>query len=64
MAGDWTKLNKLFVLPAKYHEGGKRTEKEMGGTCGKNVREEKCIQRFGEETWRQNTYKTHVQTRK
>ena len=53
LARDWTKLKKgpsLFVLPAKNHEGDKITEKEMGGTCGKNVKGQKRIQRFGEET--------------
>jgi hypothetical protein len=37
-------------MPAKYHEGDKFTQKDMVGACGKNVREEKYIQRFGEET--------------
>jgi hypothetical protein len=53
LAGDWTKLNKrdLHYMHCSQYSMRviKLTEKEMCEPHGRYVREEKCIQIFGDE---------------
>ena len=44
-----------FVPHTKYYSDDQINKNEMGEACNTKRREEKCMQDFGEETWRKET---------
>ena len=53
-AGENCIIRSLFIVfLSKYNSGDQIKEDEMGGACGTYGGDEKCIQGFGEEAWRE-----------
>ena len=44
------------VFLTKYHSGDQIKKNEMGGTCGTNARQDKCIKIFGGDTSGKKTH--------